>query len=67
VLGFDANVAVASSPKTLGFDARVAVESNPKMSAMESCGIVSGCEIAAGCASRVPELASEVLVLLYVF
>jgi hypothetical protein len=29
VLGFDANVAVASSPKTLGFDARVAVASKP--------------------------------------
>ncbi len=67
MLGFDTNVAVASSPKTLGFDARVAVESNPKMSAMETCGIVSGCQIAAGCASRELEFASEVLVLLFVF
>jgi len=51
VLGFDANVAVTSSPKTLGFDARVAVASNPKTSAMETCGIVPVCQIAAGCVS----------------
>lgn len=52
MLGFDGNVAVASSPKSLGFDACVAVASNPKTSGMETCGIGPGCQIAAGCVSR---------------
>ncbi len=52
MLGFDANVAVELSPKPLGFDARVAVASNPKRSAMETCGIVPDCQIAAGCVSK---------------